>query len=169
MRWLLAILLLSFTLGPFKLGSAESPAWWVTNPMTKVRPYDQPPQAPQIGADLHAARNEFEPFQLVLHGGDLELTELDVDLADLLGPGSAVISRDNITIYLEKDVDLAKPSLSGGPTQVHGPTPSYPASIATRTRSATRFLSILRADAIRCFGSKSMCRPRRVAAAMPAQ
>src|SRR5262249_8813963 len=55
-------------------------------------------------------RNEFEPFQLVLRSTSQQIDDVDVEISDLRGPQSAVITKQNSTIYLEGYLDLQKPS-----------------------------------------------------------
>src|SRR5215467_2404488 len=48
--------------------AAPSPAlvWWTTHSLEKVRPYDRIPEHAPQSVKIQAARNEFEPFQIVL-------------------------------------------------------------------------------------------------------
>jgi hypothetical protein len=83
--------------------------------MIQVRPGDGPPLAPQAGVVLAAARNEFEPFQLVVRAEGGGLASVDVELSELRGPSGAVIPADRAAIYLEKFLDVTTPSsIEGG-------------------------------------------------------
>src|SRR3972149_7060589 len=67
--------------------------WWTTHALEKIRPYDRPPADALRAIRIQAARNEFEPFQVVLRaeGGDVE--KADIEVTDLQGPGGAMISK----------------------------------------------------------------------------
>jgi hypothetical protein len=82
--------------------------WWTTHALEKVRPGDRPRQAGPIA--LIAARNEFEPFQLVLRAGDARIDAVDVAMSDLLGPGGARIASDLATVYVERYLQVRTPS-----------------------------------------------------------
>ncbi len=101
---------------PALAGAAQPVTWWIANPLTKVRPQDPPPQLPRTNVDLYAARNEFEPFQLVLRGGENDLAGLDIDFSDFRGPDGSGISKNNITTYFEQYVDVTKASSANGST-----------------------------------------------------
>ncbi len=109
-RWLLfsvaaaPLLLLSFRAAPPGL------VWWTTHALEKVRPGDSPPSHPQKSVSISAARNEFEPFQIVFHAVSQNIDGVDVEIADLLGPKGAVIGRQNAAIYFEAALDLKTPS-----------------------------------------------------------
>jgi hypothetical protein len=90
----------------------EALTWWIEQPLAKVKPADPLPNPPlRKSAEISAARNEFEPFQLVLRAESKDATGIDVEFSDLrLKDGSGVISKDNITVYLERFVHLSQPS-----------------------------------------------------------
>jgi hypothetical protein len=98
---------------PWMYATTQEPlTWWIEQPLAKVKPADPVPNAPlQKSADISAARNEFEPFQLVLRAESKDATGIDVEFSDLrLRDGSGVIQRDNITVYLERFIHLSQPS-----------------------------------------------------------
>ena len=43
--------------------------WWTVHATVKVRPDDPAPAHRATSVELHAARNEFESFQVVLNAG----------------------------------------------------------------------------------------------------
>jgi hypothetical protein len=113
-RWLV----LSLAAIPLFL-SAVRPAppsliWWTTDAMQKVRPYDSPPDKPIDSIRVEAARNEFEPFQIVFRAGTTDVDGLDVDVSDFEGPDHAILSKNNITPYFERFLDLPQPSSTEG-------------------------------------------------------
>ncbi|HEY7333382.1 MAG TPA: glycoside hydrolase domain-containing protein [Bryobacteraceae bacterium] len=87
--------------------------WWVANPLEKVRPADPAPASPAKEADIYAARNEFEPFQIVLRAQDT-IENVDVDCSSLKSARGDEIGKSNVTIYAEWYVNIARPSLAGG-------------------------------------------------------
>src|SRR5262249_3811276 len=60
--------------------------WWTTHALEKIRPYDKPLKGPHA-VRIATARNEFEPFQVVLRAEDRDVGAVDVDLTVLRGPG----------------------------------------------------------------------------------
>jgi hypothetical protein len=116
-RWYFPVLasiplLLSF------LRPAPSPeiVWWTTHALDKVRPYDSVPKDAPSRIGIHAARNEFEPFQVVLRAERQEIEAVDIEITDLHGPAGAIVSsRNNVSIYLERYIDLKlTSSVDGG-------------------------------------------------------
>lgn len=90
----------------------------VAGPADKIRPADRV-EGP-AGADLLAARNEFESIQLVVHAGDAPLRDLTVSLRGPLAGEGAVIPASSVTIYRVAYVPVRTPSdLEGAP----GPWP----------------------------------------------
>src|SRR5579872_1760565 len=92
----------------------SSLAWWVENPMVKVHPGDPAPERAEHRVELLAARNEFEPFQLVLRTDDEDVSGLDIEISDLKGAGGAEISKSNAAVYLEQFVRITQPSMASG-------------------------------------------------------
>ncbi len=90
--------------------------WWVENPLTKVRPRDPVPEKQVSTVRIYAARNEFEPFQLVLRAGGDEISGIDIQCSDFRSVGGARIDAKNVTIYREGFVDLHSPSSVEGGT-----------------------------------------------------
>ena len=78
-------------------GRAVAPlqfTWWIASPLVKVRPGDAGPAQPSKTVILSAARNEFEPFQLVLRADSTDLTAVDVQVSDLRSPEGGGIQVD---------------------------------------------------------------------------
>lgn len=78
--------------------------------MQKVRPFDSPPAKLKDSVEIDAARNEFEPFQVVFRAGLQDVDGIDVDVSDFQGPDHAVLSRNNVTVYFERYLNLSEPS-----------------------------------------------------------
>jgi hypothetical protein len=87
---------------------------WTTHGLDKVRPHD-PPRAGGPPR-LLAARNEFEPFQLVLRPASPArgVGRVDVEADDLVASGGARIPARHVAIYLERYVALAERSSVDG-------------------------------------------------------
>ena len=86
---------------------AEMTAYAV-NGLARVRPDDPAVVAPSIA--IHAARNEYEPFQVVVHAGDGDLTGVNATISDLRTQSGAVISASNVTLYREQYVHVSNAS-----------------------------------------------------------
>jgi len=109
-RWLI----LTVAAVPLVFAGLRPPAptivWWTTHALDKVRPYDAPPEKLKDSVQISAARNEFESFQVVFRADSQQVESVDLEISDLSGPGGAVLSRSNITIYFERFMNLPKPS-----------------------------------------------------------
>jgi len=110
--FLLCIAVVPFLgLGLWGVNDADRPiTWWTTHALEKVRPLDSIPGKLPHSIELWAARNEFEPFQIVLHSKRQDLTGVDIEVTDLAGPQGIIPAKDNITIYFETSVSLKAPS-----------------------------------------------------------
>jgi hypothetical protein len=108
------ILMLAIAAVPLVLTSFRTPApsliWWTTTALDKVRPSDSPPENLNKSVSASAARNEFEPFQIVLRAVSQQIDMVDVEVSDLTGPQGAVISKQNFTVYFERFLNLKVPS-----------------------------------------------------------
>lgn len=87
---------------------------WVTHGLDKVRPADPPGSARR--ADLSAARNEFEPFQVVLRS-PAPIAGVDARIGDLVAEdGGHRIDRRHATVYRVGWLDVETPSSEAGDT-----------------------------------------------------
>jgi hypothetical protein len=93
------------------LASADAGAAqvWTALASEKIRPGAAARAAPD--ARISAARNEFEPFQIVVTG---PATGVRATAAELVGPGGARIAA--VRLFREALIDLAKPSAVDGAT-----------------------------------------------------
>jgi hypothetical protein len=111
-------ILILFAVAGVALSPAARPpqplVWWTTHPLAKVRPFDPVPSVPVKRAGLYAGRNEFEPFQIVLRAKSKDLTGIDIDFSDFRTTQGDEISRKNVTVYLERFVNLTRASSSEG-------------------------------------------------------
>jgi hypothetical protein len=105
--------------------AAPTLVWWTTHALDKVRPYDAPPDKLKDSVQISAARNEFESFQVVFRADSQQVEGMDLEVSDLTGPGGAILSRSSISIYLERFMDLPKPSSIEG-TAGEWPDPLIP-------------------------------------------
>ncbi|MBI2816618.1 MAG: DUF4091 domain-containing protein [Acidobacteria bacterium] len=94
--------------------STQDLTLWTTNALDKVRPSDPPPTGAPQAAQLYAARNEFEPFQLVLRSDVRDIVNVDVQISNLARLDGATIANDNFTIYFERYLNLSKSSTRPG-------------------------------------------------------
>jgi len=88
--------------------------WWIADSLQKITPGESAPPQLLKRADIFAARNEFEPFQLVLHADNEDAGGVDIRCSDLRSVGGEKISSANITIYAEQFLDVTRPSLASG-------------------------------------------------------
>ena len=68
---------------------------------------DQEPQGSD-GAEIHAARNEWESFQVVVTALGENVTVTTAELSELVGPAGAKIAGNCITLYREEYVRVRK-------------------------------------------------------------
>jgi Domain of unknown function (DUF4091) len=92
----------------------SSLTWWTVSPLVKVRPGDLSPERPERRAEIFSARNEFEPFQVVLRSDGEDVAGIDLELSDFKSSGGAEISKRNATVYLEQFINVTQPSMGDG-------------------------------------------------------
>jgi hypothetical protein len=109
------VMLLVVTAGGLQTASGSAAlTWWIENPLEKIKPLDSVPREPTKAADLYAARNEFEPFQIVLRSENRDLPAVDIEFSDLRNSRGAEIAKGNITVYFEHFLKLLRPSSEEG-------------------------------------------------------
>jgi hypothetical protein len=110
---LVAILLMLISAGVLttRRVGASSLTVAVGNAMLKIRPTDTPPTA--TSAEIHAAQNEFEAFQLVVIGPAAGVT---VTPPALDGPNGATIPGSEVRLYREGYQNITTPSNTEGGT-----------------------------------------------------
>lgn len=80
-----------------------------------VRSGRSDPDGSEQRARLAAARNESESFQVAVHADGGRLTDVDVSVSALDGPGGATIAADRMTLYREHFVRIRAEEHSPGP------------------------------------------------------
>lgn len=106
---LLIILLFFGATIPVFASAADLQAWFesgTTKIQQTVVPKDQPTWS------IQAARNEFEPFQLVLKKNSTDSNNVDVSISDFTGP-SGTISSSNVTIFKEHYLNITQVGTTG--------------------------------------------------------
>jgi len=83
-----------------------------THGLVKLRPADTAPSSTTIA--ISAAQNEFEPFQVVVDGGDGGVTGVTAVASDLTGPGGETIAASEIMFYRVGLYDVVVPSNTEG-------------------------------------------------------
>ena len=91
---------------------AASPTVWVVDGMQRVKP--DAPTGTGTTIELFAARGEYEPFQIIIRGPQGGLTNVNVLVQDLTGPGNQNISKNNVTLYREHYIYLSQGSSDWG-------------------------------------------------------
>jgi hypothetical protein len=115
MSFRLALVL--FVMQAGSLHSKDGPlfTWWIASPLDKIKPLDSAPGSLVRSVDLYAGRNEFEPFQIVLRPEGRDAAGVDIEFSDFQSDGGGRISKDNVTVYAERFVNLSQPStIEGG-------------------------------------------------------
>jgi len=125
MRFELSFLILLQLVIPASASAASPLRWWVDSVTVKVRPSDLPPAVMAHAAEIHAARNEFEPFQIVIRS-PADVTGLDFEVSDLTNSSHNVIPGAVIPIYFVGDINLKRPS------REHGETGDWPDPLIPR-------------------------------------
>lgn len=121
-RWTLLVLLSLYC----TTTSAQTPhenrrdgwAVWVTGSLARVQPRDPPGRV--RAAHIHAARNEYEAFQLVIGApAGSDLAHISVAASDLTGP--ATISSRHVSLFRAHYVPVAARSQFQGSGSPHPP------------------------------------------------
>ena len=105
--------------------------WWAraTHKVSRQRPA---PQRKAQAIRIEAARNEYEPFQLVLRP-EAQLNNVRLSWTDLVGPGGARIAARKITARLVEYVPVTTPTDTlGAPDDYPDPLPPLPRALACR-------------------------------------
>ncbi len=89
-----------------------APTVWVEPSWTRVS--TSAPAGAPTSIDLAAARGEYESFQIIVHAPSEDLSHVDVQAADLVGPSGQTLSRENVTFYRERYVYVSHPSPNWG-------------------------------------------------------
>src|SRR4051812_13591104 len=100
------------SLGVVHAQSQTGPVTWIASGLERVRPTDPVKTNPSV--TLYAGKGEYEPFQIIIHAGSTTLTNVNVSVSALQGPGTATIAASNIVLYREQYVYLSKPSFDYG-------------------------------------------------------
>jgi hypothetical protein len=115
-RWAFPILAaVSLSFGLLRPSRTPGLTSWTTHSLEKVHPSDTQPRNATHIAKIQAARNEFEPFQVVLRSDGENIDGVDVQVSDLRGKTGVISSEKYITVYFEEFLNLTRPSsLTGG-------------------------------------------------------
>lgn len=105
---------------------ANAPIAYYESATVKIQPSREVPDLPAGTIAIMAARNEFEPFQVAIHGGQSGIQNVTAMVSDLIGPDGALISAQNLWLYRVDLLDVTTPSGSIGATGTW-PDPLVPA------------------------------------------
>ncbi len=86
---------------------AECHVWIVTQTERVLR---DAPAGPQNSAEIAAARNEWESFQILLRS-DVAVGGINVEAGDLTGPGDAVIPASQARLFRQHQFELTVPTV----------------------------------------------------------
>src|SRR6266513_3326924 len=76
--------------------------------LARVRRYDT--VSSNTTASIKAARNEYEPFQIVVRAGGEGLKSVNLEASDLRGEDGHVIERRHVALYREHYIEVTQPS-----------------------------------------------------------
>jgi hypothetical protein len=102
--------LIAFETSCTKAEGTRSLQVWTTHALVKVQPDDPPPQTRSQSAEIWAARNEFESFQIILRATRGDFAGVDATVSDLRNAEGAIIPCANIAIYRETYLELRQRS-----------------------------------------------------------
>lgn len=94
---------------------AGAMAVWTENATAKIRP-NTPPKLSRKNVVLKAAKNEFEPFQLIVHADGGNLSGVDVTVSNLSDGRGNAIPSGAIMIYKEAFINITTQSTTQGAT-----------------------------------------------------
>ncbi len=94
--------------GALPVKADESLTYWIANGTTRVKPDDIPIAAKTV--TIQAAKNEYEPFQVILRAEAEHLKNVDVAVSDLIGPSGQQIGAENITLFREHYIYVRTPT-----------------------------------------------------------
>ncbi|MCW5982137.1 MAG: DUF4091 domain-containing protein [Bryobacteraceae bacterium] len=89
---------------------AAPPTVWTAGSLAKIT-QTEPPRTGSL-AELWMAKGEYESFQIVIRGPAGGLTNVNVQVTDLQGPGGATIPKSSLTLYREHYVYVRTPSVT---------------------------------------------------------
>jgi hypothetical protein len=78
----------------------------VLNGLERIRQDDEPSGLPE--AEIHAARNEWESFQVVVAAPDENVQVTGVEVTELVGDGGAKIAKEHVKLYREEYVRVRR-------------------------------------------------------------
>ena len=98
----------------------SSPVVWTASSLHRVGMSDAAGSGTEV--NLSAARDEYQSFQIVVGGASNGLSNVNVKISDLEGPGGEAIPRTNFILYREKYVHVTASSPNwGGSNKPLGP------------------------------------------------
>ncbi len=126
LRGLTAIFIALALMALVPLASAQSgPVVWVVPSLQRVGPDDSAGSGTQ--AQLSAARGEYESFQIVVKApSSSALSNVNVSVSDLTGPGGQMIARQNLSLFREQYVNVTTSSPNWGGANQPLPKGWYP-------------------------------------------
>jgi hypothetical protein len=130
----LAFLAYSVTFSTLVLAHSN-PVVWVAPSLHRVGMSDA--AGTETGVNLSAARNEYQSFQIVVNGAAEGLSNVNMTVSDLVGPGGEVIPRTSFTLYREKYVYVSSSSPNWGGSNKPLGTGWYPDALIPFTDPET--------------------------------
>lgn len=104
----IALVVFSCAAGLREKSPLAEPIVWVAPSLERIGQNDRP--ASKTAIELHAARGEYESFQIGISAAKTPLNNVNVLISNLSGPNNRVISKSNFTLYREHYVYVRNPS-----------------------------------------------------------
>lgn len=104
----LALAVVLFSVSPLFSGPNTTVVVWTMSASDRAQP--ETPPTGQKGVSIQCARNEYEPFQVIVtaQGGDLKIT--GVAVSDLATADGKRLAASNVTLYREHFIEIKTPS-----------------------------------------------------------
>jgi len=87
---------------------------WTEHATQKIRPYDTPNDVKSVY--IKAAKNEYEPFQIIVTADGVDLYNVDVSITDLSDGNGHTIPLDDRNLFREHYINIETPSSAQGGT-----------------------------------------------------
>ena len=101
-------LTLLIALFAFSLPASAQPVVWSTSSLVRTGRNDAAGTGAQ--AVISAAKGEYESFQIAVQAPPGGLTNVNVSVSDLAGPGGAIIAKSNFSLFREQYVHVSQSS-----------------------------------------------------------
>src|SRR5258708_1438630 len=92
----------------FTLPAPAAMTVYIADALARVRPHDAP--LPPLAVSIEAARNEYEPFQIIVRAGGNGLKGVSLTATDLRDDHGHVLPKAHLVFYREHYIEITHPS-----------------------------------------------------------